>query len=86
MLQFQSLAVRAALESAESRHLGSIAFPAISAGIFGFPAERCARVMIDTLITFFQQECFLITAVICLWNDATMQIFARELERRRITL
>lgn len=80
-----SLAVRSALEAAESRRLVSIAFPAISAGIFGFPVDRCAQVMIDTLIAFFQQQRLLKTAVICLWDHATLQIFAREMESRRIT-
>jgi O-acetyl-ADP-ribose deacetylase len=81
-----SSAVRSALEAAESRHLGSIAFPAISAGIFGFPIDRCARIMFDTLTAFFQQERFLKTVVLCLWDQAMLQIFTRELERQRKTL
>jgi O-acetyl-ADP-ribose deacetylase len=81
-----SSAVRSALQIAESMRLGSIAFPAISTGIFGFPVDRCARIMIDTLTAFFQQERFLKTVVLCLWDQATLQIFTRELERRRITL
>jgi len=34
-----------ALDLAESRGLGSIAFPAISCGIYGFPVDRAARVV-----------------------------------------
>jgi putative ATPase len=39
----------AALEIAREKRLESIAFPAISSGIFGFPKERCARVMVAAI-------------------------------------
>lgn len=39
----------AALEIAREKGLQSIAFPAISSGIFGFPKERCARVMVEAI-------------------------------------
>ena len=35
---------RTALELAESHKLESIAFPAISTGVYGYPAEEAARV------------------------------------------
>ncbi|GAB4452060.1 MAG: macro domain-containing protein [Armatimonadaceae bacterium] len=36
----------ASLEIAREKWLTSIAFPAVSAGIFGFPRDRCAKVML----------------------------------------
>lgn len=39
-------AITSALEIARERDLLSIAFPAISSGIFGFPKDRCAAVML----------------------------------------
>ena len=42
-------AATAALEIAREHGLNSIAFPAISAGIFGFPKHRCASVLLQTL-------------------------------------
>ena len=39
----------AALEIARERGLRSIAFPAIASGIFGFPKNRCARVMLEAV-------------------------------------
>ena len=43
-------ATKAALEIARQKELESIAFPAVSSGIFGFPKDRCATVMIQALI------------------------------------
>lgn len=43
-----SSAIRGSLELAERLHLKSIAFPAISTGIFGFPKERAAKIFFDT--------------------------------------
>ncbi|MBC8142435.1 MAG: macro domain-containing protein [Armatimonadetes bacterium] len=39
----------AALEIARERGLQSVAFPAISSGIFGFPKDRCAHVMLEAV-------------------------------------
>src|SRR5881409_3885043 len=39
---------RTALQLGAAHQLGSIAFPAISTGIYGFPAERAARVAVGT--------------------------------------
>ena len=41
-------AVRKSLVLAEEKGLATISFPAISTGIFGFPVERAARVMLRT--------------------------------------
>jgi O-acetyl-ADP-ribose deacetylase (regulator of RNase III) len=49
-----SLAVIAALEMARDRGFKSIAFPAISTGIFGFPMERAAKVMLRAIFSFFE--------------------------------
>ena len=36
------------LKAADQNNLKSIAFPAISTGIFGFPLDACARIMLTT--------------------------------------
>lgn len=45
-------AVHEALLVARGHRLDSVALPAISAGVFGFPKDRCARNMLDEIARF----------------------------------
>ncbi|MEM0280035.1 ADP-ribose-binding protein [Metallosphaera sp.] len=45
-------AIRRSLEKGEELGLHSIALPAISTGIYGFPLEVCAEVMASTFLDF----------------------------------
>lgn len=76
-------AVRAALMRAEEFGLSSVAFPAISTGIFGFPLARCARIMLQVLIDFLPVAASIKRVVICLWDSTALQIFADELRHRQ---
>lgn len=49
-------AVQGSLRLAERLQLTSIAFPAISTGIFGFPKERAASVILDAIQDYFTQH------------------------------
>jgi O-acetyl-ADP-ribose deacetylase (regulator of RNase III) len=49
-------AVRGALSLADRKNMKTIAFPAISTGIFGFPKERGADVILDTITEFCGQH------------------------------
>jgi O-acetyl-ADP-ribose deacetylase (regulator of RNase III) len=42
---------RAALDLAAAHRLGSIAFPAISTGVYRFPPERAARIAVGTVVS-----------------------------------
>jgi O-acetyl-ADP-ribose deacetylase (regulator of RNase III) len=73
-------AVRAALQLADDHGLGSIALPAISTGIFGYPMEEAAQVMLQTAIGYLKGETGLERVVLCLYGRPADDIFARELE------
>jgi len=51
-----SSAVSGSLRLADELGLKSIAFPAISTGIFGFPKERAAKVILETIETYFEEN------------------------------
>ncbi len=76
-------AVRNSLLKAEELNLQSIALPAISSGIFGFPKERCAEIMIATAIDFFSQQPHCKLSRICFTNidEATVAIFEAKILR-----
>lgn len=48
-------AVRSVLELAAREGFISISMPAISAGIFGFPKERCARIIVGETANFLKE-------------------------------
>ncbi len=72
-------AVRAALHVADEHGLKSIALPAISTGIFGYPMEEAARVMLRAAIEYLQGQTGLERVVFCLYNRAAFDVFAGEL-------
>jgi O-acetyl-ADP-ribose deacetylase (regulator of RNase III) len=79
--QLLASAVRAALRMADEHSLKSIALPAISTGIFGYPMEEAARVMLRTAIDYLQGETGLERVVFCLYGQSAYKIFADTLER-----
>jgi O-acetyl-ADP-ribose deacetylase (regulator of RNase III) len=70
------------LKIADQHHLQSISFPAISAGIFGYPLDRCARVMLSTAIEYLKGETGLRRVVFCLYGEESFTGFANELRRQ----
>ena len=51
-----STAVSRSLSLTDELGLKSVAFPAISTGIFGFPKERAAKVILETIATYFEEN------------------------------
>ena len=69
------------LKVADENHLKSISFPAISTGIFGFPIERCAEIMLKTTIEFLKGQTGLEKVVFCLFGRDSYDVFASRLEK-----
>ncbi len=69
------------LKLADEHKLRSIAFPAISAGIFGFPIERCAEIMLHTTIDYLKGETGLKKVVFCLFGKESYAVFENALKR-----
>jgi O-acetyl-ADP-ribose deacetylase (regulator of RNase III) len=69
------------LQTAEHRNLKSIAFPAISTGIFGYPMDRCAQIMLSTVVEYVKGQTQLEQVVFCLWGKEAYQIFEETLKK-----
>lgn len=70
-------AVQSSLFLADEHNLKSIAFPAISTGIFGFPKDRAARVMFDTIWRYFSEQTTseIELVRIILYDEPTLKVF-----------
>lgn len=67
------------LKVAEENKLKNLSFPAISAGIFGFPIDRCANIMLSTTIEYLKGETGIEKVVFCLFGEESYQVFVNEL-------
>ena len=63
------------LHLARQKGLKTIAFPAIGAGIGGFPARRCAQILLNAAIEHFGQPTTVETVYLVLFDRATYEVF-----------
>jgi O-acetyl-ADP-ribose deacetylase (regulator of RNase III) len=63
----------------DKHKLKTIAFPAISTGIFGFPIERCAKIMISVSKEYLKGDTQIEQIVFCLYTKNDYQVFETEL-------
>ena len=75
-------AIRGSLQLGDRLSLGSIGFPAISTGIFGFPKPRAAQVMLSTIQDYIASNpaSNLKLIRLVLYDQETLQTFVDEWE------
>ena len=69
------------LKVADENKLKSIAFPAISTGIFGYPLDRCAAIMLQETINYLAGATALEKAVFCLFDQGAFDVFDETLKK-----
>jgi len=75
-------AFMSSMRLAEGRGVRSIAFPAISAGIFGVPREISARALLGAAVAYARGgACRVPRIIFCLYDDETYGAFLEELGR-----
>jgi O-acetyl-ADP-ribose deacetylase (regulator of RNase III) len=55
--------------------------PAISAGIFGFPKDRCARIIMEEVASFVNPGTAIKTIDIYLMDPQIIGLFSKEMEQ-----
>lgn len=75
-------AIISVLKLASEKGLRSISVPAISAGIFGFPKDRCARILVGETAAFLKQHGTSLEIVeFCIFDTEAYEHFKREMGR-----
>jgi len=70
-------AYRSSVQIAEELKLHSVAFPAISTGIYGYPLEEAAKIAVAALTQALQRTEHVRLASIVLFNQSALDTFAR---------
>jgi len=73
-------AVRNSLLLAAKKNLNSIAFPAISTGIFGFPVDRAAKLMLTEAAAYMRDYDTPSRVVFCLFDAKTLRVFEQSFD------
>jgi O-acetyl-ADP-ribose deacetylase (regulator of RNase III) len=75
-------AVKSALDIADKKKLKSVALPAISSGIFGYPIAACAEIIVKAIGEFLSglNETTLEKVVICLIDDTSFNEFEKQMK------
>ncbi|MGS1078528.1 O-acetyl-ADP-ribose deacetylase [Pseudoxanthomonas beigongshangi] len=73
---------RRSLQLACTHRLRSIAFPCISTGIFGFPAEPAARIAVDTVLGEQERDGMPDLVLFCCFSAGDLAIYQRMLGSR----
>ncbi len=65
------------LEVAEANQCRSIAFPAISTGIYGYPKEKAAKVAVETIKAYFEEnkESIIEDVILVSFDTGTEQLY-----------
>ena len=77
-------ATKNSLKVADENSLKSISFPAISTGIFGYPLNRCAKIMLSETISYLKSRTGLEKVVFCLFDQPAFDVFKDALEQKKL--
>lgn len=73
---------RKSLEKATQLHAYSIAFPAISTGVYGFPRERAAQIAVDEVQNYLHANTQPEHVIFCCFDAETLKIYQAVLSPR----
>ena len=74
-----SKSIHSSLSLASDNNYKSISIPAISSGIFGFPKDRCANILLDECIKFLQTNNTSLQIIeFCIIDDETLFHFKNK--------
>jgi O-acetyl-ADP-ribose deacetylase (regulator of RNase III) len=66
---------RDSLQLAADNNLASIAFPAISCGVYGYPIEEACQIAVDTTCSFLQTNPSITRVIFMLFSPADLKVY-----------
>jgi O-acetyl-ADP-ribose deacetylase (regulator of RNase III) len=69
------------IKLAASQGLKSIAFPAISTGVYGYPLAEAAHIALDTAVDYLKGHVDIALIRFCLFDRRMFDLFAAELKK-----
>ena len=63
------------LKLAVEYDIASIAFPAISCGVYGYPIAKACRIAVDTICSFFQIDKTIEKAIFMLFSPGDLKVY-----------
>lgn len=66
---------------AAEKGLSSIAFPAISTGVYGYPKEEAARIAVETVAACLQELEGIRKVYLVAWDRGTATLYQEQLDR-----
>ena len=77
--QLLAACYRRGLELCQANGLGSVAYPAISTGVYRFPPDRAAGIAINTVADALAEAPALTRVIFCCFSDDSSKLHARAL-------
>ncbi len=75
---------RRSLELAVANSVRSIAFPAISCGVYGYPVEEAAHIAVEEIVAFLKSHAGLAQVLLVCFSDDILQAYQGALAKRFI--
>ncbi len=70
---------RRSLEVALEHGIRTIAFPAISTGVYGYPVEQATTIAVGTVRAFTEEHEGIETVIFCCFSRRDLEVYRREL-------
>ena len=72
---------KASLELARRYNLQTIAFPAISCGVYGYPINAACKIAIDTTLLFIKENQSITNVIFALFSQKDLMVYRKYLSR-----
>ncbi|HAL46760.1 MAG: O-acetyl-ADP-ribose deacetylase [SAR202 cluster bacterium] len=73
---------RNSLSVAHANNIDTIAFPAISTGVYGFPKERATEIAVREVIRFLNQDNAIVKVTFVCFSESDFEVYSRILGER----